>query len=334
MKKRVKMVDIARAAKVSQTTVSLVLNHVPNIRIADETRQRVLSVARELGYTPGPSLYDLDPARKRLFGVMINEISSAYPINLIDGLNTWADTQGAQLLVQITGGLPDHDEAALENFARFGIDTIVYARTFTAIVDVPPRLDAFRHVLLNCRRPDSRGLAVLPAERYGGALATDHLVAAGCRRIATITGDPWQLATAERLAGYHRALGRAGLARDAGLERRGDWSHASGFAQTLALMALPEPPDGIFCQNDIMARGALAALASLGMDVPGAVRVIGYDDRDFARDLDPALSTVTLPHVEMAERAMDQLAGEAQPGDRTTTIQGKLVVRKSTMPDA
>jgi LacI family transcriptional regulator len=330
MRKRVKMVDIARAAKVSQTTVSLVLNHVPNVRIADETRQRVVQVARALGYKPGPSLYDLDPARKRLFGVLINEISSAYPINLVDGMQAWADIQGAQLVVQITGGLADHDEAALDNFSRFGIDAVVYARTFTAIVDPPQRLGSFRHVLLNCRRQDSQGLAVLPAERHGGALATDHLIAAGCRRIATITGDPWQLATVERIAGYHRALSRAGRPQDKALERRGNWSHASGFAQTSELMALPEPPDAIFCQNDIMARGALAALKALGIGVPEQVQVIGYDDRDFARDLDPPLSTVTLPHGEMAERAMTLLAGDMPLADRTITINGELIARGST----
>jgi LacI family transcriptional regulator len=329
MKKRVKMIDIARTAGVSQTTVSLVLNRIPNVRIADETRQRVLRVARDLGYVPGPALDDLDPSRKRIFGVLINEISAAYPINLIDGLQAWVDAQGAQLLIQVTGGLPDHEAAALANFTRFDVEAVVYATTFTSIVDPPPALDRFRYVLLNCRRRDHRGFAVLPAERHGGALATDHLIAAGRRRIATITGDPWQLASIERLAGYHRALTGAGMAHDANLERNGDWGHASGYTHTSALMRLDDPPDAIVCQNDLIARGAIVAIAGLGRRVPDDVMVIGYDDREFARHLTPALSTITLGHADMAERAMRHLAAE-ESADRTVTVRGELIARAST----
>lgn len=330
MKKRVKMVDVARAAHVSKTTVSLVLNQIPGVRIAEDTRQRVLRVARELGYEPGPDLHQIDPDRKRLYGVLINEISAAYPINLIEGMQIWADAQGVQVVIQVTGAIPDHETAALENFARFGVDGVIYARTFTAIVEPPPKLEAFRHVFLNCRRADGVGVAVLPAERSGGTLATEHLIGLGRKRIATITGDPWQLAAKERLEGYHRALARAGLSRDGALELNGDWGHESGYAATIRLLELPDPPDAIFCQNDIMARGALAALRAHGRSVPAEVAVIGYDDREFAKTLEPTLTSVTLPHVEMAERAIQYLAAGTPSGDRTVSIRGELILRQSS----
>lgn len=211
VKKRVKMVDIARTAKVSRTAVSLILNDVPGVRVAESTRQRVLQVARDLGYDPGPRLENLGREKLRLFGVLINEISSAYPIDLVYGLQNWSSAQGFQIIIQVTDGIADRETAALDNFARFGVEGVVYASSFSTVVTPPDLLADFRHVLLNCRREDGSGLAVLPAERHGGSAATQHLIDIGCRRIATITGDPWQFASKERLAGYRRSLNKASL---------------------------------------------------------------------------------------------------------------------------
>ena len=329
MQKRVKMIDIARVANVSRTSVSLILNQVPGVRIAEATRQRVLQVARDLGYAPGPALSALEPDRKRVYGVLINEISSVYPIDLIYGLQSWADAHGIQILIQVSDGVTDHEVAALELFQRINVAGIVYASTFSAIVEPPEMIRNFRHVMLNCRREDRTGLAVMPAERHGGALAAQHLIDLGCRRIATITGDPWQFACRERLAGYHRALNKAELAVTDDYEAVSDWGYMSGYAAARRLLSLPERPDAIFCHNDIIAGGALKAAAELGLSVPNDVAIIGYDDRDFARDM--AISSVTLPFLEMAERAMSELAGKDDLDDRILSISGNLIERASTI---
>lgn len=327
MQKRVKMVDVARAANVSRTAVSLILNQVPNVRIAEATRQRVLQVARELGYAPGPSLDQIAPDGQRLFGLLINEISSAYPVDLIHGVQNQADSQALQVIIQVTDGLPDRELAALDTFARLGVEGVVYATTFTALVTPPPALNRFRHVLLNCRRADRSGRAILPAERHGGALAAHHLIGLGRRRLAAITGDPWQFASIERQAGFRRTLGAAGLIPIA--EVSGDWSHAGGYAAASALLQRADRPDALFCHNDIMARGALAAARDLGLAVPQAIAIIGYDDREFAADLD--ISTITLPFGAMAERAMADLAGKTDLPSGTLAVQGELIARASTM---
>jgi LacI family transcriptional regulator, galactose operon repressor len=324
------MVDIARVAKVSQTTVSLVLNQVEGIRIAEDTRQRVLSVARELGYLPAPALRAFGRAGTKLFGVVIDEISAAYPSNLIDGLQSAAEARAAELIIQITGGRGDRETAALENFARLAVSGVIYATTFTRLVQPPRRLDAFPHVFLNCRRKDKHGLSVLPDERRGGKMAAQHLIDAGCKRIATITGDPWQSAATDRLAGFRLTLQRNGLSCDPACVRHGDWGHESGWRSTRELLALERPPDGLFCQNDVMARGALVAIEETGLRVPHDIAVVGYDDRDFAKNLRPPLTTISLPHAEMAEQALAQLTGQAN--DRTASahrVSGALIIRAS-----
>lgn len=328
MKKRVKMVDIARVAKVSRTAVSLILNQVPGMRIAEATRQRVLQVARDLGYDPGPRLEDLSRVQQRLFGVLINEISSAYPIDLIYGLQSCATAQGLQVIIQVTDGIADRERAALDNFSRFGVEGVIYASSFSAVAEPPDAIVGFRHVLLNCRREEGSGLAVLPAERHGGAVATQHLVDIGCRRIATITGDPWQLASKERLAGYRRTLNKADLNHGKAYEEVSDWSQGSGYEAARRLLNYPLPPDGIFGQNDIIVRGVLKAAHEAGLRVPQDLAVVGYDDREFAKDLE--ISSVTLPFAEMAERALLELASGNPVGDRTLFIAGELIERATT----
>jgi LacI family transcriptional regulator len=328
VKKRIKMVDIARAANVSRTSVSLILNQVPGVRISESTRQRILDVARELGYSPGPMLTDMHSERRQVFGVLINEISSAYPIDLIYGLQSYAHAQGFQIVIQVSDGTRHHELAALEVFARFGVVGVVYASTFSAIVSPPEALSKFRHVMLNCRRDDSSGFAVLPAERHGGSLAAQHLIDIGRQRVATITGDPWQFASRERLAGYRRTLNKAGSNLGIPYERTSDWGHASGYQAARQLFELPQHPDALFCHNDIIARGALAAARDIGLRVPEDIAIVGYDDREFAKDLD--ITSITLPFVEMAERALIELAGTTNIVDRTLTITGKLVRRSST----
>lgn len=329
MKKRVKMVDVARAAEVSRTTVSLILNDIPGVRIAEATRQRVLRTARDLGYTPGPFLSDLDPVGKRLVGVLINEVSAAYPVDILYGLQTFADAQALQLIVQMTDGLADREAAALDTLGRLGVEHVIYASAFTTPLRPAAALGRFRHVLLNCRREDGSGLAVLPAERHGGFVATRHLASLGRRRIATITGDPWQWASKERLAGYHRALTRDDLPRSDQFVRSTNWSHAAGFEAALTLLRLDAPPDAIFCHNDLVARGAIAAARSLGGRVPDDIAIIGYDDREFAQDLE--ISSITLPFADMAETALAALVSEETLEDRTISVEGRLLVRGSTV---
>jgi LacI family transcriptional regulator len=330
IKRRVRMIDIARAAEVSQTTVSLVLNQIEGIRIAEGTRQRVLAVARELGYMPAPALRAFGRAGTKLFGVVIDEISAAYPSNLIDGLQSAAEARALELIIQITGGREDRETAALENFARLAVSGVVYATAFTRLVQPSGRLDAFPHVLLNCQRNDKQGPSVLPDERRGGKMAAQQLIDAGCKRIATITGDPWQSAARDRLAGFRHALQRNGLSCDPAWVRHGDWGHESGLRSMRELLALASPPDGLFCQNDVMARGALMAIEESGLRVPHDIAVVGYDDRDFAKNLRPPLTTISLPHAEMAEQALAQLTDYSN--GRTATayrVCGALVMRAS-----
>lgn len=331
-KKRVKMIDVARAAGVSQTTVSLVLNNVPDQRIPSATRKHVIETAQSLGYSPGPNLQELKDEAVPIVGVLINEISSSYPIDIIDGLHVGARASAKQLAVFVTDGVIEREVEALASLSKLGVRNVVYANTFTSAVKATEVLRTFRHVYVNCFPHDGVGTAVIPAERAAGFAAAQHLVRGGARRVATITGDAWHSSAQRRLSGFRRGLKAAGLALDPEMNIAADWGHAKGYEAMSRLLKLPAPPDAVFCQNDMMARGAVEALAHARVSVPDAISVLGFDDREFARHT--GLSTMLLPHAAMAQRALGILLGEQELGKgQTISIRCSLVPRQTTRPE-
>ncbi|HTN61700.1 MAG TPA: LacI family DNA-binding transcriptional regulator [Devosia sp.] len=319
------MIDVARRAGVSQTTVSLVLNNIVGFRIAEKTRQHVIETARLLGYSPGPMLHELQNDGITIVGVLINEISSSYPIDLIDGLHVSARALATQLAVFVTDGVVEREAEALESLKRLGAQSVIYANTFTAAVHPTEELKTFRHVYLNCFRHDGGGTAVIPGERAAGFAAAQYLIQTGCKKLATITGDSWHSSAQRRLSGFRRGTKAGGLSLDAACITHADWGHRRGREAMTELLALAQPPDGVFCQNDMLARGALAAIADAGLRVPEDISILGFDDREFARDYE--LSTMLLPHAAMAERAMTILSS-----DRDVEIPSTISVRCRLIP--
>ncbi|MGO7428007.1 substrate-binding domain-containing protein, partial [Rhizobium ruizarguesonis] len=124
---------------------------------------------------------------------------------------------------------------------------------------------------------------VVPSEIAGGQSSTRHLITHGHHRIATITGEIWMQAAQDRLTGYRRALATADIPFDPELVIEGDWSAGAGYASTMKLLALKEPPTAIFCQNDRTAIGCYEALKDAGLRIPQDMSVVGYDDEEISR---------------------------------------------------
>lgn len=332
------MTDVAKAAGVSQSTVSMVLNNVAGARLSEQTRARVLGMATTLGYRLSrreTALAD-GTARRSVIGYLVDEIStSPHPVVSIDGARDAAWEQGCLLHVAVTRNDAEQEAAAitalLANPALLGI---VYSTIFTRQVKVPEGLARTPTVLLNCHDAERRWAAVVPAEVAGGHCATEYLLEQGHTRIGFINGEPWMEAAQDRLKGYRRALATADVPFDPKLVRDGDWMSGSGFEHTLALMRLPRPPTAVFCANDLMALGALEALKQLGLRVPDDVSVMGYDDQEISRHTHPPLTTLVLPNYEMGAAAVEALlrlttGGEDRPRRGLTKIDGPLVIRES-----
>jgi LacI family transcriptional regulator len=327
------MVDVANEARVSQTTVSLVLNHADGARLSSHTRERVIRAAAELGYRPVRRGGAPGSSRPAAIGFLCDEISTD-PWTAIgfDGVREKAWERGFTVTVMSTRGDAEMERAALARLAAEPVLGLVYATINTRLVHAPAFPPHIPLVLLNCHVADGAHSSVIPSEVAGGHAATDVLLRAGHRRVGYINGEPSMEASRHRLKGYRQALATADLPFDPGLVREGNWQPLSGYERTHELMRTASPPSAIFCANDLMAVGCYEALRELGLRIPDDVAVVGYDDREIARHLHPPLTTVLLPHLEMGMLAAEILFDAAAQGakrPRHIKVECPVVERKS-----
>ena len=321
MTKRATMNDIALAAGVSQATVSLVLNEVPNARVSAATRARVKGLADGMGYGRGRLAGRALLGRAldtRVIGMLIDDVTGTpFAAPLIDGARVAAAAQGCVVAMFCTGADPAIEQAALQVLEATGVLGVIYATLVTRIVTPPARLDALPTVLLNCHDKGRHFASVTPGDVTAGFAATEVLIKAGHRRIAHLAGEDWGEAARDRALGYRRALTSHDIGFDPALQAGPAWTVASGRERTLQLLDLTEPPTAIFCFNDRVAIGCYEALAQRGLRVPEDMSVIGFDNDDLVANLQPPLSTMVLPHDEMARWAVGQLL---ERGDRALTV--------------
>jgi LacI family transcriptional regulator len=332
--KRATMTDVARAAGCSQSTVSVVLNDTPGIRISSETRDRVHAAVRKLGYEHQKVRAQRTAASSQIAILFDRIATSPEAVVSIDGAREIAWQTGHIVSVFQTFNDPEMEPRTIEAAFSNNVEAIVYATIMTREVTVPKRLynAQIPIVLLNCYSDDHAFPMVLPGEIAGGHRATNALIAAGHMRIAHISGEMWMDAARDRLKGYRQALATADIPYDPGLVREGNWQPSAGYEHTHALMDMPVPPTAIFCSNDRMAVGCYEALKERGIQIPHDISVIGYDDEEVARHLSPQLTTLVLPHREMGRWAIEKalaVPSMRQSKYRITKLECPLIERES-----
>jgi LacI family transcriptional regulator len=341
----VTMVDVAREAGCSQATVSFVLNGAAGVKISPETRERVLKVARAMGYTASTFRALEQPqvqvsATDGTIGFLVDQLATSPEAAIaIDSAHQEAWRTGRMLVSAQTGSDAVMEPKAIETLLSLGVSSMIYMTIITRELQAHPMLYELDIpvVLLNCYTQDHAFASVIPSEIAGGQAATRHLIEQGHRRIGTIIGEMWMDAASSRLEGYRRALATADIPFDPHLVVQGDWSTTGGYEATRSLLALKHPPTAIFCQNDRTALGCYDALREAGLAVPGDVSVVGYDDEEISRHLRPKLTTCVLPHRAMGRWAIEHLQEfEGKPRERErypiTKIECSLVPRESVAP--
>jgi DNA-binding LacI/PurR family transcriptional regulator len=322
--------DVARAAGVSHQTVSRVLNDSPAIRPA--TRERVERVIAELGYRPNPAARALVTSRSQIIGVLSAQSALYGPTTSIQAIEVAARAAGYRLSVTSTGaGVEDSISASLSFLLSQSIDALVILApqegVFEAIRELS--IDVPFVVLEASGIDDGHGLSVDQAR--GARLAVRHLVDLGHRDVVHVAGPVDWLEARARRNGYRAELREAGL--DPSGEVIGDWSAESGYRIGLDILVDREFT-AVFCGNDQMALGFLHACRELGVDVPGQVSVVGFDDTPEATHFLPGLTTIRQNFVEIGNRAIATLLAELEGRPRfdPELIAPELVVRESTGP--
>jgi LacI family transcriptional regulator len=332
--KRPTMIDIGERAGVSQATVSLVLNRVANARVAEATRLRVLEAAEALGYRKGPQ-HHVPENKTRVIGLLIDEVTTTpFATPFIEGAREEAALQDVVVATFSTRGDPKLEALALDMLLQHQIIGVLYTSLITRPAEPPERLRDVPTVMVNCYDEKRVYPAVLPGDVTGAYAATEALLKAGHRRIAHLAGENWIEAAQDREKGYRQALASWDVPMDESLIMRGGWTIHGGRELTQQLLDQPNPPTAIFAFNDRMAVGAYDALRNRGLRVPDDMSIVGFDDEDTSVYLEPPLTTVLLPHEEMARWAVGALLDEQLPAasPRRIKIEFPLIERGSVGP--
>jgi LacI family transcriptional regulator len=297
--------DVARGAGVSVATVSRVLNGSGPVR--EETRRRVVSVAKRLRYTPNGAARSLSTRKTMVVGVLLPNLFGEFFSEVIRGIDQTAREGGYHVLVSGAHAGRSEVEGALR--AMLGrVDGLIVMPTELNASSLSHTLpEDLPLVLLNCRT-DDLPFDSLTIDNYTGAYAvTRHLVAGGHCRVALIKGGEANHDARERVRGYRQALRDGGVEWLPELEVEGDFTEVSGHRAMVSLLRLSPRPTAVFASNDSMAIGALGALREHGVAVPAEMAVAGFDDLLIARYLDPPLTTVRVLMSRLGARAAEML---------------------------
>lgn len=333
--RRPTMTDVGRLAGVSATTVSFVINASPGEVIRPETQQRVLAAVDKLGYRPNRAAQGLRTRRTATIGFITDEVVvEAYVGQIIAGAHDVGWRHGSVLLVINTMRSRAVTRAALDTLADRQVDSIIYAAAGTRRVTLPPAAGRVPTILVNCYSAHDSLPCVLPDEVDGGRKAARILLAAGHTNLAYLTGTPGAWATRARLRGFREELRHAGIDPREQIVLAGNYHADSGYELTLKLLTDPHRPTAILCGNDRMALGALMALREKGVDVPGEISLVGYDDQDaLVTHISPSISTVRLPFYDMGRWAAEKMFGHGVQGLAPRTYLSCLpVLRESVAP--
>ena len=310
---RVTLQDVADRAGTSRTTAHYVLTgRDRDMRIAEDTRRRVLRAAHELRYRPDLMARGLRTRVTRTIALVTASVATeAYAGELLSGALASAIAQGYLVFIGETGEDPGLEEQLVDQLLARHVDAFLYATDFTREVQLPGSLRGQRVVLLNCRAPGSGLPSVVPDEVAAGRSAAAALLAAGHRDDIWLVGEPAPhvIAGAERMQGIEEVLGGSG-ARLADVVASSWWPESAFEHFGRSLDEGRRPPSAVICLNDRVAMGVYQALGARGLAVPGDVSVISFDDSDLAVWLQPALSSVALPHRELAATAVDLLLSQ------------------------
>ncbi|WP_404384595.1 LacI family DNA-binding transcriptional regulator [Caenispirillum salinarum] len=325
--------DVARAAEVSVTTVSHVINGTRFV--APETAERVREAVDRLGYAPSGVARALKANRTHTIGMMVTNSTNPFFAEVIQGVESACFARGYSLMLCNSEDDPDKQHAYLAALRMKRIDALVVMTgnmdpaapaEFAEAADVPTlALDA----------EETPGVSAVADDSYaGGLLAGKYLASHGFSRIACITGPERHPRSAERLAGVRAALDAAGMDLDPDLIVPGDLTVASGQAAMTALLDRPAPrrPQAVFCFNDMSAMGALCAAGEAGLSVPGDVSVMGYDDIELAAYMSPPLTTIRQGTRELGTRAADAIINHLESAaalPRVLKLMPRLVERAS-----
>ena len=327
-KKSFTIYDLARKLNYSPSTISRALKN--HHSISEKTIEIVKKAAEEEGYRPNILAASLRSNQSKTIGVLVTRINRPFISSLISGIENAASKEGYNILIsqsndvyknEVTSAKALFDSRVCGIIASLGMETesINHFKQFSKM-NIP--------VVFVDRVPADFKSYTVVIDNYTAAFnANTHLIEQGCKRIAHFAGAQHLNVYRDRKKGYVDALVKNGLTVDDSLIiTMKSLSAEEGEAATEQLMQITNPPDGIFCSNDTTAVSAILTLKKMGIKIPEEVAVIGFNDDPISSIVEPALSTVSHPAMEMGELCTQRILQHVLKKEGTPKIAERSVL--------
>jgi LacI family transcriptional regulator len=306
-REKVTIIEIAEAAGVSKSTVSLVLTGRGSVKL--ETRNRIRQAMDTLGYVYNRGAANLRNTRSKIVGLVLNDLSNPFFAEFAIGVETVLQMAGYVAFMANTTESVVRQTQVMRMMREHGAGGIILCPALdTKPQDIAWASGLDTALLIAIRRlPGVSASAVIPDNVAGAARVTRHLLNLGHKRIAYLGGMHSMVVRLERYQGFSEAMVKAGLAIDPGLNLESMPTRDGGFGAMGAVLALPDRPTAVVCYNDVVAIGAMLAAARRGLTVGRDIAIVGFDDTSEARHVSPALTTIAVDAVGLGERAAAML---------------------------
>lgn len=329
MRKKVTSIEVANRAGVSQSTVSRVFSGGSS-NVSNQARQQVLKAAQELGYQPNAIARMMSTRQTHIIGIVMATITSPFYPYVLEKFLCELQAIDRQVLLFTASDNQSIDDL-LPLALQYQVDAlIITSATLSSEAAAASLRTGTPVILFNRTVSDPNVSAVCADNLAGGRLAADVLLDAGHRRLAYVAGLENTSTTQDRERGFTVRLRERGYTH---IQRaQGAYTYESGYAAATDLLERAEPPDAIFCANDIMALGAIDAIRAQGLTVGQDVSVIGFDDIPMANWGAYQLTTISQEVDSMIQRTISLMLDRIeQPGApaRIEHVSGRLIARAS-----
>ncbi len=335
--------DIARELGISPSTVSRALKDHPDI--STETKKVVHALAEKLNYQPNIVALNLRQKKTNTIGVIIPELVHFFFSTVISGVEDVAYQAGYSVILAQSNESYEREKTDIKALFNSRVDgmLISVSRETKNFDHIESIISKGVPVVFYDRMYNNPSTSKVIVDDYIGAKeAVEHLIDQGYKRIAHLEGAPSLIISADRKRGYIDALKEHKMEiKDSMIQECPSGSQEDGNRATKKLLAMPNPPDAIFTNNDPMAIGAMMAIKEKGLRIPQDVGLVGFSNWSYGSLIEPSLTTVDQPGFEMGQEAARLLIRQIEAGDKdqepqpeTKILKTKLIVRDSSIRKA
>ncbi len=325
--------DIARLSGVSKKTVSRIINHSPLVR--KDTREKVEALMREVGYLPDPMARGLAFRKSFLIGMVYDNPTAQYIVNMQYGALDAIRDSGFELVVHPCDSRNPNYIDGVRRFAQqqklHGVMLVPRVSEDQALADMLAEIGC-QYVRIASVAMDETSRMVVTHDREGAAEAATYLHMLGHRDMALITGPSNYRSALERTAGFVEGLAQSGMQLPPGRILEAGYTFESGVAAAEKLLASGKRPTAIFTGNDEMAAGVYKVAMRAGISIPQQLSVVGFDDSPLASRLWPSLTSVRRPTRDTGRMAASMLLQPSATAVSSTSVRPHLVIRDSCQP--